>query len=159
MQIANLTLFSFQDLFFKYSLNNFLHSQVKECIRLVFAWNSALLPPAEPPKSPLGLRVKTPPTVEMIDPQGEDTKAPETTEGASEISDNKKDDLNDTAEAKDESEAAGAAVDESEAEEACKIADQNEQIDSSEHLYDNPLLIDVSISKPVTKYFLMLELR
>jgi hypothetical protein len=27
-------------LFFKYSLNNFLHAQVEECIRLVFAWNS-----------------------------------------------------------------------------------------------------------------------
>merc|ERR1739838_739963 len=60
------------DLFFKYSLNNFLHEQVKECIRLVFAWNNSVLPPYDVPKSPTAIRVKTPPTVEMIDPQNED---------------------------------------------------------------------------------------
>ena len=65
-------IFLFQDLFFKYSLNNFLHEQVKECIRLVFAWNNSVLPPNEAPKSPTAVRVKTPPTVEMIDPTNEE---------------------------------------------------------------------------------------
>ena len=69
----NKCVFCFQDLFFKYSLNNFLHEQVKECIRLVFAWNNSVLPGSdECPKSPTAIRVKTPPTVEMIDPQNED---------------------------------------------------------------------------------------
>ena len=31
--------FSFQDLFFKYSLNNFLHAQVEQCITCLFTWN------------------------------------------------------------------------------------------------------------------------
>ena len=29
----------FQDLFFKYSLNNFLHAQVEQCITFLFTWN------------------------------------------------------------------------------------------------------------------------
>jgi hypothetical protein len=54
-------------LFFKYSLNNFLHAQVEECIRLVFAWNNNSLNQVETSKSPTSIRVRTPPTVEMVD--------------------------------------------------------------------------------------------
>ena len=64
----------FQDLFFKYSLNNFLHAKVEECIRLIFAWNN-MTNSQESLNLTTSIRVKTPPTVEMVEPnQEEDIK-------------------------------------------------------------------------------------
>ena len=57
------------DLFFKYSLNNFLHAQVEQCIRLVFAFNNpnfSVVASEDGPRSPT-IRVQTPPTVEMVE--------------------------------------------------------------------------------------------
>jgi len=61
-------------LFFKYSLNNFLHAKVEECIRLIFAWNN-MTNSQESLNLTTTIRVKTPPTVEMVEPnQEEDIK-------------------------------------------------------------------------------------
>ena len=48
-----LPLFHPQDLFFRYSLNNFLHAQVDQCINFVFTWAPA--PPLTPSPSPLAV--------------------------------------------------------------------------------------------------------
>lgn len=116
------------DLFFKYSLNNFLHAQVKECIRLVFAWNNLSLPPNEALKSPTAVvRVKTPPTVEMIDPQSEEENSDEKKE------EDKKD------------EASGGTDENPSNEEANQETNEDPSSTEDEPAYDNPLLVDVSI--------------
>ena len=56
-----------QDLFFKYSLNNFLHAKVEECIRLIFNWSN-MTNSQEALNLTTTIRVKTPPTVEMVEP-------------------------------------------------------------------------------------------
>ena len=45
---------NFQDLFFKYSLNNFLHAQVEQCISHVFEWKPMKRPCSSetPPTAP-----------------------------------------------------------------------------------------------------------
>ena len=60
-------------MFFKYSLNNFLHAKVEECIGLIFSWNN-LTSPHESLNLTTTIRVKTPPTVEMVEPNQEDDK-------------------------------------------------------------------------------------
>ena len=129
------------DLFFKYSLNNFLHAQVEECIRLVFAWNNALIsnPDAEieEPTSPTGVRLKTPPTVEMIDPQGEEEEAAAAEE---------------TKEEKSETETKTETPEENvETEPEQKVEEVKEESDEASkaasvaiNTYENPLLADVS---------------
>ena len=118
------------DLFFRYSLNNFLHAQVEECIRLVFAWNNALISNADEevePTSPTGVRLKTPPTVEMIDPQGEEEENNEETE---------------TKEEKSETE---TKTEEKVEEEPAKVSSDDEESKTAVNSYENPLLTDVSL--------------
>ena len=138
--------FCFQDLFFKYSLNNFLHEQVKECIRLVFAWNNSVLPASDGPKSPTAVRVKTPPTVEMIDPQNEDLDKIEDKSSSGDSEDglaekkqktsNSSEDINqDVANAVAAAEKNETKIEETETE---------TKLEPETAIYDNPLLVHVS---------------
>ena len=127
------------DLFFKYSLNNFLHAQVEECIRLVFAWNNALIsnPDEEiEPTSPTGVRLKTPPTVEMIEHEEEEaaTAAEETKEEKSET------------ETKTETPQENVETDQK-----VEVKEESDEAPSKPasvaiNTYENPLLADVSIN-------------
>ena len=128
-----------QDLFFKYSLNNFLHTQVEECIRLVVAWNNSSAQSSnQAPQSPsVAVRVKTPPTVEMMDPtQGEeDNEAKNRAESPSEkqpepAKDEKEEPPTPTVE---EKESLKAEEEDNPTEEAAAVP-----------VYENVLLVDVS---------------
>ena len=59
-----------QDLFFRYSLNNFLHAQVDQCINFVFTWAPA--PPLPPSPSPPLATITVTPAV-PADPEAADT--------------------------------------------------------------------------------------
>ena len=114
---------------------------MEECIRLVFAWNNALIsnPDAEieEPTSPTGVRLKTPPTVEMIDPQGEEEEAAAAEE---------------TKEEKSETETKTETPEENvETEPEQKVEEVKEESDEASkaasvaiNTYENPLLADVS---------------
>ena len=130
------------DLFFKYSLNNFLHAQVEECIRLVFAWNNALIsnPDAEieEPTSPTGVRLKTPPTVEMIEHEEEEAAAATAAE--------------ETKEEKSETETKTETPQENvETDQKVEVKEESDEAPSKPasvaiNTYENPLLADVSIN-------------
>jgi len=125
------------DLFFKYSLNNFLHAQVKECIRLVFAWNNSVLPLNNAPRSPPTVRVKTPPTVEMIDPQSEEEKIETKEETAEESADA-------TAEKSADEEQKQEQVESTpEIDEKQETQEQKQDSEPEDQAYDNPLLVDL----------------
>ena len=129
------------DLFFKYSLNNFLHAQVEECIRLVFAWNNALIsnPDEEiEPTSPTGVRLKTPPTVEMIEHEEEEAAAATAAE--------------ETKEEKSETETKTETPQENvETDQKVEVKEESDEAPSKPasvaiNTYENPLLADVSIN-------------
>ena len=149
----------FQDLFFKYSLNNFLHEQVKECIRLVFAWNNSVNSQNEAPKSPLAVRVKTPPTVEMIDhTQNEDegdrneaekseAEAENKTAESAEFAVKKQKTSDSSEDEKDlKQEAEDVNKDENKAEVQETKAETETKLEPEIADYDNPLLVHVSNS-------------
>ena len=60
-----------QDLFFRYSLNNFLHAQVDQCINFVFTWAPA--PPLTPSPSPPLATITVTPAAPAADPEADDT--------------------------------------------------------------------------------------
>ena len=154
----------FQDLFFKYSLNNFLHEQVKECIRLVFAWNNSVMPPNEAPKSPLAVRVKTPPTVEMIDhTQNEEegdrneAEAENKTAESAEFAVKKQKTSDSSEEEKDlKQEAEDVTNDENKAEVQDTKAETETKLEPEIADYDNPLLVHVSNSLFKSEKFIYL---
>lgn len=113
------------DLFFKYSLNNFLHAQVEQCVRLVFAWSvprprlpASSLEDQEEPPSDCG-PLKTPPTNEMVGPEdsSEPTSTPE--EATTAASNTETSDISPSQAEKEIP--AEAAVEEEEEEEASKV--------------------------------------
>ena len=134
------------DLFFKYSLNNFLHAQVEECIRLVFAWNNALIsnPDEEiEPTSPTGVRLKTPPTVEMIEHEEEEGAAATAAE--------------ETKEEKSETETKTETPQENvETDQKVEVKEESDEAPSKPasvaiNTYENPLLADVSIKLSISQ--------
>jgi len=128
------------DLFFKYSLNNFLHEQVKECIRLVFAWNNSVLPPQDVTKSPTAIRVKTPPTVEMIDPQNEDIDKSDEKSSEPDVQAEKKQKTSDSSEDLNQ-DLTNPEKPDSNTEET--KAENDSKLEAESAVYDNPLLVNL----------------
>lgn len=138
------SLIFFQDLFFKYSLNNFLHAQVEDCIRLVFAWNNlgtSKNDENDVPKSPTHVsRVKTPPTVEMVEEADEDCKKSEDLEQVEQDGA--------TAATQPALETQESNEEDSKSTENKEDHETPETFPNAEDVYDNPLLVDVRTEIP-----------
>ena len=111
----------------------------------MFAWNNSVLPPNEAPKSPTAVRVKTPPTVEMIDPtneEGEKNEGVEKTDDKNILDDvqaEKKQKTSDSSEDLNQD-----TVEKTESNENEETTEQETKLESETAVYDNPLLVHVS---------------
>ena len=105
----------------------------------MFAWNNSVLPPNDVTKSPTAIRVKTPPTVEMIDPQNEDID--KTDDKSEDVQAEKKQKTSDSTEDLNQdvtNEKTESNVEETKAETETKLEPETA-------VYDNPLLVNVRI--------------
>ena len=100
----------------------------------MFAWNNSVLPSHDVTKSPTAIRVKTPPTVEMIDPQNED--ADKTDEKNEDVQAEKKQKTSDSSEDLTNPEKTDSNAEETKAETETKLEPEIP-------VYDNPLLVNV----------------
>ena len=102
----------------------------------MFAWNNSVLPSHDVTKSPTTIRVKTPPTVEMIDPQNEDVD--KTDEKNEDVQAEKKQKTSDSSEDLTNTEKTDSNAEETKAETETKLEPEIP-------VYDNPLLVNVRI--------------
>ena len=103
----------------------------------MFAWNNSVLPSHDVTKSPTTIRVKTPPTVEMIDPQNEDVD--KTDEKNEDVQAEKKQKTSDSSEDLNQD-----TIEKTESNENEETTDQETKLESETAVYDNPLLVHVS---------------
>ena len=123
----------------------------------MFAWNNSVMPPNEAPKSPLAVRVKTPPTVEMIDhTQNEEEGDRNEAEKSEAEAENKtaesaefavkKQKTSDSSEEEKDLNQEDVTNDENKAEVQDTKAETETKLEPEIADYDNPLLVHVSNS-------------
>ena len=135
----------------------------------MFAWNNSVMPPNEAPKSPLAVRVKTPPTVEMIDhtqneeegdrneAEKSEAEAENKTAESAEFAVKKQKTSDSSEEEKDlKQEAEDVTNDENKAEVQDTKAETETKLEPEIADYDNPLLVHVSNSLLKSEKFIYL---
>jgi hypothetical protein len=136
-------LFSSQDLFFKYSLNNFLHTQVEQCVTQVFEWKSE---EEEQAATANAANTSLATTEEMT--MSEDPDTPKIVDGGD--GGEEEEEKMDTGEAAEKKE--GEVKAEEEKKEAQEEEKKKEEEAAEEEMedkpYENPMLVHVSQISP-----------